>query len=149
MDLTKALVWKALLFIKIFSSYIGIQLVYSLCKFKVYNIWFDINMLQNDSHNKLTFITLHSYNFFLVVRTFKIYSLQFSSVAQSCLTFCDPMDYSTPGLPVHHQFPEFTQTRVHWVSDAIQLSHPLSSPSPPALNLSQHQGLFRWVSSLH
>ena len=60
---------------------------------------------------------------------------QFSSVAQSCLTLCNPMDYSTPGLPVHHQLPEFTQTQVHRVSDAIQPSHPLSSPSPPALNI--------------
>ena len=59
------------------------------------------------------------------------------------------MDCSTPGLPVHHQFPESTQTYVHWVGDAIHPSHPLSSPSPPALNLSQHQGLFKWVSSLH
>ena len=71
------------------------------------------------------------------------------SVTRSCLTLCDPMDCSTPGLPVHHQLPEFTQTRVHWVSDTIQPSHPLSSPSPPALNLSQHQGLFQWVSPSH
>ena len=71
--------------------------------------------------------------------------LQFSSVAQSCPTLCDPMDYSTPGLLVHYQFPEFTQIHVHWISDAIQPSHPLSSPSPPSLNLSQHQGLFKWV----
>ena len=70
-----------------------------------------------------------------------------SSVAQSCPTLCDPMDRSTPGLPVHHQLPESTQTHAHGVSDAIQPSHPLSSPSPPALNLSQHQGLFKWVSS--
>ena len=77
------------------------------------------------------------------------YIVQFSSVTQSCLTLCDPMDRSTPGLPVHHQLPEFTQTHVHWVSDAIQPYHPLSSPSPPALNLSQHQGLFKWVSSSH
>ena len=75
--------------------------------------------------------------------------IQFSSVAQSCLTLCDPMNRSAPGLPVHHQLLEFTQTHVHWVSDAIQPSHPLSSPSPPALSLSQHQGLFKWVSSLH
>ena len=67
---------------------------------------------------------------------------QFSSVAQSCPTLCDPMNHSTPGLPVHHQLPEFTQTHVHRVGDAIQPSHPLSSPSPPALNPSQHQGLF-------
>ena len=63
----------------------------------------------------------------------------FSSVAQSCPTFCDPMNRSTPGLPVHHHLPEFTQTHAHGVRDAIQPSHPLSSPSPPALNLSQHQ----------
>ena len=65
--------------------------------------------------------------------------LKFSSVAQSCLTLCDPMNRSVPGLPVHHQLPEFIQTRVHWVSDAIQPSLPLSSPSPPAPNPSQHQ----------
>ena len=59
------------------------------------------------------------------------------------------MDCSTPGLPVYHQLPEFIQTHVHWVGDAIQPSHPLSSPSPPAFNLSQHQGLFKWVSSVH
>ena len=63
--------------------------------------------------------------------------VQFSSVAQSCLTLCDPMDGSTPGLPVHHQLPEFTQTHIHGVGDAIQPSHPLSSPSPPALSLSR------------
>ena len=78
-----------------------------------------------------------------------ISSVQFSSVAQSCPTLCDPMNRSMPGLPVHHQLLEFTQTYVNWVGDAIQPSHPLSSPSPPTLNLSQHQGLFKWVSSLH
>ena len=71
------------------------------------------------------------------------------SVAQSCLTLCDPMNHSTPGLPVHYQLPEFTQTHVHRVGDAIQPSHPLSSPSPPAPNPSQHQGLFRRVNSSH
>ena len=81
--------------------------------------------------------------------TFYSSSVQFSSVAQSCSTLCDPMECSTPGLPVHHQLPESTQTHVHWVGDAIQPSHPLSSPSPPALNLSQHQGLFQWISSSH
>ena len=73
----------------------------------------------------------------------------FSSVAQSCPTLCDPMNHSTPGLPVHHQLPEFTQTHVHRVSDAIQPSHPLSSPFPPAPNPSQHQSLFQWVNSSH
>ena len=76
-------------------------------------------------------------------------SVLFSSVTQSCLTSCNTMNHSTPGLPVHHQLPQFTQTHVHWVSDAIQPSHPLSSPSPPAPNPSQHQGLFQWVNSLH
>ena len=74
---------------------------------------------------------------------------QFSSVTQSCLTLCEPMDYNTLGFPVHHQLPKLAQTQVHEVSDPIQPSHPLSSPSPPAFNLSQHQGLFQWVSSSH
>ena len=69
-----------------------------------------------------------------------------SSVAQSCPTLCHPMDCSTPGFPVHHQLPELAQTHVHWVGDAIQPSHPLSSPSDPVFNLSQHQGLCQWVS---
>ena len=83
--------------------------------------------------------------------------VQFSSVTQSCMTFWDPMNHSTPGLPLHHQLPESTQTHVHWVwyplgmsigyGDAIQPYHPMLSPSPPAFNLSQHQGLFQWVSS--
>ena len=75
--------------------------------------------------------------------------VQFSLIAQSCPTLCNPMNCSMPGLPVHHQLPESTQTHVHRVGDAIQPSHPLLSPSPPALNLSQHHGLFKWVSSLH
>ena len=73
--------------------------------------------------------------------------VQFSSVTQSCPTLCNPMDCSTPGIPIHHQLPELMQTHVHWVGDAIQPSHPLSSPSPRAFNLSLHQGLFKWVSS--
>ena len=89
-------------------------------------------MSKNDFYSALTYV-----------------SVQFSSVAQSCPTLCDPMNHSTPGLPVHHQLPEFTQTHVHRVSDAIQPSHPLSSPSPPAPNPSQHQGLFQWVNSSH
>jgi len=76
-------------------------------------------------------------------------SVQYSSVAQLCLTLCDPMNCRSPGLPVHHQLPEFTQTHVHRVSDAIQPSHPLSSPSSPDPNPSQHQSLFQWVNSSH
>ena len=77
------------------------------------------------------------------------WSVQFISVAQSCPTLCDPTDWSMPGFHAHHQLPELSQTHVHRVGDAIQPSHPLSSPSPPALNLSQHKGLFRWVCSSH
>ena len=76
-------------------------------------------------------------------------SVHFSSVTQSCPSLCDPVNRSTPGLPVHHHLPEFTQTHVHWVSDAIQPSHPLLSPSPPAPNPSEHQSLFQWVNSSH
>ena len=83
-------------------------------------------------------IFLHSFQHFC----------QFSSVTQSCLTLRDRVDYITPGLPIHHQLLELTQTHVHWVGDAIQPSHPLLSPSP-TFDLSQHQGVFQWVSSLH
>ena len=79
--------------------------------------------------------------------SYLLHSIQFSSVSQSCLTLCDPMNCSTPDLPVHHQLPELTQIHVHQVGDAIQPSHPLSSPSPLALNPSQHQSLFQWVNS--
>ena len=85
----------------------------------------------------------------IVPSAIQLFLVQFSSVIQSCPTLCDPMNGSTPGPPVHHQLLEFTQTHVCWVSDAIQPSHSLSSPSPPALSLSQHQGLFKWVSSSH
>ena len=77
------------------------------------------------------------------------WKLTFSLVTQSCPTLCDPMNCSTPGLPVHHQLPEFTQTHVYLVGDTIQPSHPLSSPSSPTFNPSQQQGLFQWVSSSH
>ena len=76
-------------------------------------------------------------------QTWESLSVQFSSVTQSWWTLCDPMNCSMPGLPVHHQLPELIQTHVHQVDDAIQPSHPLLSPSPPAFNLSQHQGLFK------
>ena len=85
----------------------------------------------------------------LIQPWWKMVSAQFSSVTQLCLTLCDPMNRCMPGLPVHHKLPEFTQTHVHRVGDAIQPAHPLSSPSPPAPNPSQHQGLFQWVNSLH
>ena len=88
--------------------------------------------------------------FFFFSKSFYLFlSVPVSSVTRSCLTLYDPIDCSTPGLPVHHQLPEPTQTHVHLVGDAIQPSHPLSSPSSPAFNLSQHQGLFKWVSFSH
>ena len=83
-----------------------------------------------------------------IVAKIPVFLLQFSSVAQSCQTLWDPMDYRTPGLPVHHQLPEFIQTHVHQVGDAIQPSHPLLSPCPPTISLSQHQGFCQWVSYL-
>ena len=88
---------------------------------------------------------MNIYNIFILYMyiLYMYRSVQFSSFAQSCLTLCDPMNRSTPGLPVHHQLPEFTQTHVLRVNDAIQPSHPLSSPSPPAPNPSQHQSLFQ------
>ena len=88
----------------------------------------------------------HDHIYILEILLWRYSSVQFS---QSCPTLCDPMDYSTPDLPVHHQLLEFTQTHVHWVSDVIQPSYPLSSPSPLAFNLSLHQGLFKWVISSH
>ena len=85
----------------------------------------------------------------LCIRWPKYWSFQFSSVVQSCLILCDPMNCSTPGPLVYHQFPEFTQTHVHWIREAIQPLYPLPSPSPSAFNLSQHQGLFQWVGFPH
>ena len=82
-------------------------------------------------------------------RLYLPYLVEFSSVSQSCPTLWDHMDCSMPGFPVHHQLLEFTQTHLLWVRDAIQPSHPRSSLYPPAFNLSQHQGLFQWVSSSH
>ena len=89
------------------------------------------------------------YLFTKVSKCISISFIQFSLIAQSCPTLCDPMDCSTPGLSVHHQLPEFTQTHVYWVRDAIQPSSPLSSPSLSTFNLSQHQGIFKWVNSSH
>ena len=100
-----------------------------------------LESISSQIRNKMRMYTLSPLLFNIVLEV--LATVQFSSVAQSCPTLCDPMNYSTPGLPVHHQLRELAQTHVHPVGDAIQPSHPLSSPSHPALNLSQHQGLFQ------
>ena len=101
-------------------------------------IWGECLLLENTGKN-IKLLTMWE----LLELKKEFSSVQFSSVAQSCPTLFDPMNRSTPSLPVHHHLPEFTQTHVHRVSDAIQPSHPLWSPSPPALNPSQHQSLFQ------
>ena len=104
-------------------------------------------LLSYTVHFNIAFI--HKYMYFIVANiNHSLLSLAFQ-FTQSCPTLCDPMDCSTPSLPVHHQLPESTQTHVHWVCDAIQPSQLLLSCSPPTFNLSQHQGLFKWVSSSH
>ena len=113
----------------------------TLCAFWT---WMTISLAILDNLSTIISSKFFSYPFFSSSS-----SVQFSSVTQSCPTLCDPMNRSTPGLPVHHHLPEFTQTHVHRVSDAIQPSHPLSSSSPPAPNPSQHQSLFQGVNSSH
>ena len=105
-------------------------------------LWWSSDMLNSLSSHKIKHLSPYNFQHAYYI------SQSVSSVAQSCPTLCNPMDCSTPGFPIHHQLPELTQTHVHWAGDAIQQSHSLSSPSP-ALNLSQHQGLFQWVSSSH
>ena len=109
------------------------------------NIWENIA----NCHKYLIFINIKWATIFIINKIIIIKWNQLSSVAQSCLTLCYLMDCSTPGHPVHHQFLEPTKNHVHHINDAIQPSHPLLSPSPPTFNLSQHQGLFQWVSSSH
>ena len=139
----------------------------SLCRFKSlasplilisrHLIIFLFQVQEENTHanRNLTFkykCILQKSNSYMVFRIFpmsKFSSVQFSSITQSCPTLCDPMNRSMPGLPVHQHLLEITQTHVHWVSDTIQPSHPLSSPSPPAPNPSQHQRLFQWVNSSH
>ena len=106
-------------------------------------IWSSILWIQSSLHFRQCCVLSNTFciHYFSIPFFDFSVSVQFSSVTQSCLTLCDPMNCSMPGLPVHHQLPEFIQTHIHWVGDAIQPSHPLSSPSPPAFNFSQHQGL--------
>ena len=112
-------------------------------------IWAFTLMIAGLEPDSVFLLLMYNYKLILFFKSNQTSYIQFSSVAQSCPTLCDPMNRSTRGLPVHHQLSESTQTHVHWVGDVIQPSHPLSSPSPPAFNFSQHQGLFKWVSSSH
>ena len=123
-----------------FALFISLALVYT-CRHTSFEFWLGCNLYTDKRQCLLsiTFYTLLS----------PCLHIQISSVAQLCLALCDPMDCRMPGFPVHHQLPELVQTHVHRVNNAIQPSHPLSSPSHPACNLSQHQGLFQWVSSSH
>ena len=127
--------------------------VHSQCYFSCWSssllCWLRLFLLSLGLYGCFVFVFVLMKTKFIRLYFFPANCLQFSSVTQLCPTLCDPMDYSMPGFPVHHQLPELTQTHIHRISDAIQLSHPLSSPSPHALNLSQHQGLFQWVSSSH
>ena len=107
---------------------------------------FSFSISPSNEHPGLISFRMDWLDLLAVQGTSAISSVHFS---QSCLTLCDPMNCSMLGLPAHHHLLEFTQTHVHWVGDAIQPSHPLSSPPPPAPNPSQHQGLFQWVNSLH
>ena len=139
-------------------TFISTSLSNVICLFSNLMLWNPLALVGHVTH------THTIYNFWNFLHSFKIsrifhslrklleirdISVQFSSVAQSCSTLCTPVNHSTPGFPVHHQLLEFTQTYVHRVGDAIQPSHPLSLPSPPAPNPSQHQGLFQWVNSSH
>ena len=126
-------------------SCIDRRILYHCTTWKVEIKWNNVYKIPSTPHPNKSSINSRS-----LVGFEYLLALFFSSVQSlSHIQLCDPMNRSTPGLPVHHQLPEFTQTHIHWVSDAIQPSHPLSSPSPPAHNLSQHQRLFQWVNSSH
>ena len=124
----------------VIQNFYRLYSIYSYHKILLYNISWSLFILY-----LVVCSYLHTY---LACHPFLLLT-QFSSVIQLCPTLCDPRNCRMPGLPVYHQLLESTQTHVHRVGDATQPSHPLSSPSPPALNLSQHQGLFKWVSSSH
>ena len=118
-----------------------------MCVF-IYAKW-KIQSLLDGISEKAQFCQLNKDNPSYLKRQARFRHDYFCSVTKSCPTLCDPMDWSMPDFPVLHYLPELAQIHVHWVGDAIQPSHSLSSPSPPVLNLSQHQGLFQWVSSSH
>ena len=138
------------------SSFTSWSLWYSLCTLKFFFFWFEIILNLTEIFQEKYKELLYTFSSdslavknlpYLLYHSFWLF--QFSSVTQSCPTLCNPMDCRTPGFLIHHQLPELAQTHVHWVGDAIQPSHPLSPPSPPAFSLSQHEGLFHWVSFSH
>ena len=141
--------WFSFFFSAFLNSFLEIQFILRSLILRVQSdeflalcIWGGLSFSWYLGRKICMYVQVVIYNYNLTYNT-----LQIRSVAQSCPTLFNPMNRSTPGLPVHHQLPEFTQTHVHRVSDAIQPSHPLSSPSPPAPSPSQHQGLFQWINS--
>ena len=136
--------WATSLYILMGRKWYFITVLISFLKWLVMSTSFCVIVVLCNIFSRKTFINIFTHS---VSRLFCCFCIPFSSVTQSCPTLCDSMNHSMPGLPVHHQLPEFIQTHVHRVSDAIQPSHPLSSPSPPALNPSQNQSLFQWVNS--
>ena len=130
------------------------ELIFFIMRFFFFPFWWFLVWSVDHIHEDLVgvsllkiMIALNSYHYYNKLHKL-MDSVQFTSVTLSCPTLCDPMDYSAPGFPVLHHLLELAQTHVHRVSDAIQPSHPLFPPFPPAFDLSQHQGLFQWVGSL-
>ena len=140
--------WEVVSVLIFLWSWSKVERTNSVQSFLSFFSFFLMKTIGNDTRNNISSVfSIHGGNILFI--SVGDPSVQFNSVAQSCLTLCDPMNRSMPGLPVHHHLPEFTQTHVHQVRDAIQPSHPLSSPSSPAPNPSQHQSLFKWVNSSH
>ena len=129
-----------LIYFIIYSSYF---MLLAECSRKILNLNLEVNV------NASSYLLRRWFKSLNFLDDDFLQSVQISSAAQSCPTFCNPMDCSTPNFPVHHQLQELAQACVHWVDDVIQPSHPLSASSPPAFSCTQHKGLFQWVSSLH
>ena len=149
--LSTTISWRLLIFTSIESTMLSNHLILCCPLLLLTSIYPSIGVFTSELAVHIRWPKYWSFSFSLLygLTLTSVHDYQFSSVTQSCLTLWDPMDCSTPGFPVHHQLLELIKTHVHWVGDAIQPSHPLSSPFPPAFNLSQHQGLFQWVSSSH
>ena len=149
--LSTTISWGLLIFTSIESTMLSNHLILCCTLLLLTSIYPSIRVFTSELAVYIRWPKYWSFSFSLLygLTLTSVHDYQFSSVTQSCPTLCDPKDCSTPCFPVHHQLLELIKTHVHWVGDAIQPSHPLSSPSPPAFNVSQHQGLFQWVSSSH